>query len=66
MNQDKVVSLIVDMMGVTMKIALPMLLVGLIDAPPTVTVPMHATLADLEPVKPKGFINALRSKTVVK
>ena len=30
MNQDKVVSLIVDMMGVTMKVALPMLLVGLI------------------------------------
>jgi flagellar biosynthesis protein FliQ len=30
MNQDKVVSLIVDMMGVTMKIALPMLLVALI------------------------------------
>jgi flagellar biosynthetic protein FliQ len=30
MNQDKVVSLIVDMMGVTMKVALPMLLVSLI------------------------------------
>jgi flagellar biosynthesis protein FliQ len=30
MNQDKVVSLIVDMMGVTMKIALPMLGVALI------------------------------------
>ena len=30
MNQDKVVSLIVDMMGVTMKVALPMLLVGLV------------------------------------
>jgi flagellar biosynthesis protein FliQ len=30
MSQDKVVSLIVDMMGVTMKVALPMLLVGLI------------------------------------
>ena len=30
MDQDKVVSLIVDMMGVTMKIALPMLGVALI------------------------------------
>ena len=30
MNQDKVVSLIVDMMGVTMKVALPMLLVALV------------------------------------
>jgi len=30
MNQDKVVSLIVDMMGVTMKVALPMLLVSLV------------------------------------
>ena len=30
MNQDKVVSLIVDMMGITMKVAMPMLLVGLI------------------------------------
>jgi flagellar protein FliO/FliZ len=40
---------------------------GLIGAPPTVTVPMHTTLADLEPVpQPKGFMNALRSKTVVK
>src|SRR3954453_22942790 len=40
---------------------------GLIDAPPTVTVPMHTTLADLEPApQPKGFMNALRSKTVVK
>jgi flagellar protein FliO/FliZ len=40
---------------------------GLIDAPPTVTVPMHTTLADLEPTpEPKGFLNALRSKTVVK
>jgi flagellar protein FliO/FliZ len=40
---------------------------GLIDAPPTVTVPMHTTLADLEPTpQPKGFMNALRSKTVVK
>ena len=28
MTQDNVVSLIVDMMGVTMKVALPMLLVG--------------------------------------
>jgi flagellar protein FliO/FliZ len=40
---------------------------GLIDAPPTVTVPMHATLASLEPApESKGFMNALRSKTVVK
>jgi flagellar protein FliO/FliZ len=40
---------------------------GLIDAPETLTVPMHATLASLEaPEQPKGFINALRSKTVVK
>jgi flagellar protein FliO/FliZ len=40
---------------------------GLIDAPPTVTVPLHTTLADLEPTpQPKGFMNALRSKTVVK
>ena len=40
---------------------------GLIDAPETVTVPMHATLASLEaPEPPKGFMNALRSKTVVK
>ena len=30
MTQDKVVSLLVEMMGVTMKVALPMLLVGLI------------------------------------
>jgi len=30
MDQDKVVSLIVDMMGVTMKIALPMLMVALV------------------------------------
>ena len=30
MNQDKVVSLIVDMMAVTMKVALPMLLVALV------------------------------------
>ena len=30
MDQDKVVSLIVDMMGVTMKIALPMLAVALV------------------------------------
>ena len=30
MSQDKVVSLIVDMMGVTMKVALPMLLVALV------------------------------------
>jgi flagellar protein FliO/FliZ len=40
---------------------------GLIDAPETVEVPMHATLASLEaPEPPKGFMNALRSKTVVK
>src|SRR4051794_1972381 len=40
---------------------------GLIDAPATVTVPMGATLASLQPIEPpKGFINALRSKTVVK
>ena len=40
---------------------------GLIDAPETVTVPMYATLASLEPAEqPKGFMNALRSKTVVK
>lgn len=39
---------------------------GLIDAPPTVTVPMGATLASLETPEPKGFLNALRSKTVVK
>jgi flagellar protein FliO/FliZ len=40
---------------------------GLIEGPPTVTVPMGATLASLEPVPaPKGFMNALRSKTVVK
>jgi flagellar protein FliO/FliZ len=40
---------------------------GLIDAPETVTVPMHATLASLEPAEPpKGFMAALRSKTVVK
>jgi flagellar protein FliO/FliZ len=40
---------------------------GLVDAPPTVTVPMHATLASLEPApESKGFMNALRSKTVVK
>jgi flagellar protein FliO/FliZ len=39
----------------------------LIDSPPTVTVPMHATLASLEPApESKGFMNALRSKTVVK
>ena len=30
MTQDKVVSLIVEMMGVTMKVALPMLLAGLV------------------------------------
>jgi flagellar biosynthetic protein FliQ len=30
MNQDKVVSLIVDMMAVTMKVALPMLMVALV------------------------------------
>ena len=30
MNQDKVVSLIVDMMSVTMKVALPMLMVALV------------------------------------
>ena len=30
MTQDKVVSLLVEMMGVTMKVALPMLLAGLI------------------------------------
>ncbi len=30
MNQDKVVSLIVEMMAVTMKVALPMLLVALV------------------------------------
>ena len=40
---------------------------GLIDTPETVDVPMHATLASLEaPEQPKGFLNALRSKTVVK
>jgi len=40
---------------------------GLIDAPETAEVPMHATLASLQaPEQPKGFINALRSKTVVK
>ncbi|MDA0161948.1 flagellar biosynthetic protein FliO [Solirubrobacter ginsenosidimutans] len=40
---------------------------GLIEGPPTVTVPMGATLASLEPAAaPKGFMNALRSKTVVK
>jgi flagellar protein FliO/FliZ len=40
---------------------------GLLDASPTVTVPMHTTLADLDPApQRKGFINALRSKTVVK
>jgi len=40
---------------------------GLIDAPATVTVPMGATLASLEPAPaPKGFVAALRSKTVVK
>jgi flagellar protein FliO/FliZ len=40
---------------------------GLIEGPPTVTVPMGATLASLEPTPaPKGFMNALRSKTVVK
>jgi flagellar protein FliO/FliZ len=40
---------------------------GLIEGPPTVTVPMGATLASLEPAPaPKGFMNALRSKTVVK
>jgi flagellar protein FliO/FliZ len=40
---------------------------GLIDAPLTVTVPMGATLASLEPdPAPKGFMAALRSKTVVK
>jgi flagellar protein FliO/FliZ len=40
---------------------------GLIDAPETLTVPMHATLASLDvPEQPKGFLNALRSKTVVK
>jgi flagellar protein FliO/FliZ len=40
---------------------------GLIDAPSTVTVPMHTTLADLEPApQPKGFLQALRNRTVVK
>jgi flagellar protein FliO/FliZ len=40
---------------------------GLIDAPETVEVPMHATLASLQaPEQPKGFLHALRSKTVVK
>jgi flagellar protein FliO/FliZ len=40
---------------------------GLIDTPETVDVPMHATLASLEATEqPKGFLNALRSKTVVK
>jgi flagellar protein FliO/FliZ len=40
---------------------------GLIDTPETVDVPMHATLASLQaPEQPKGFLNALRSKTVVK
>jgi flagellar protein FliO/FliZ len=40
---------------------------GLIDGPATVTVPMGATLASLEPTPaPKGFMNALRSRTVVK
>jgi flagellar protein FliO/FliZ len=40
---------------------------GLIDTPETVDVPMHATLASLEAAEqPKGFLNALRSKTVVK
>jgi flagellar protein FliO/FliZ len=40
---------------------------GLIGTPETVDVPMHATLASLEaPEQPKGFMNALRSKTVVK
>jgi flagellar protein FliO/FliZ len=39
---------------------------GLIDAPPTVSIPVGATLASLETPAPKGFLNALRSKTVVK
>ena len=36
---------------------------GLIDAP---TISVGATLESLEPVQPKGFIEILRSKTVVK
>jgi flagellar protein FliO/FliZ len=39
---------------------------GLIDAPPTVSVDVGATLASLEAPAPKGFLNTLRSKTVVK
>jgi flagellar protein FliO/FliZ len=39
---------------------------GLVDAPPTVSTPVGATLASLEAPEPKGFLNALRSKTVVK
>jgi flagellar protein FliO/FliZ len=37
---------------------------GLIDAPPTLTV--GATLESLTPGEPKGFLDILRSKTVVK
>jgi flagellar protein FliO/FliZ len=37
---------------------------GLIDEPPTMTV--GATLESLAPVQPKGFMEILRSKTVVK
>jgi flagellar protein FliO/FliZ len=37
---------------------------GLIDAPQTVTV--GATLESLAPIQPKGFMEILRSKTVVK
>src|SRR3954467_6744628 len=41
---------------------------GLIDSPETVEVPMHATLASLEAPEQqsKGFMAALRSRTVVK
>ena len=39
---------------------------GLIDAPPTVSVEVGATLATLEAERPKGFMDILRSKTVVK
>lgn len=37
---------------------------GLIDSPPTMTV--GATLESLAPIEPKGFMEILRSKTVVK
>jgi flagellar protein FliO/FliZ len=37
---------------------------GLIDGPPTMTV--GATLESLAPIQPKGFMEILRSKTVVK